>query len=186
MKHALIVVASLLALASCSQEQPTTTTAALPSASLVGAKAKLPPAVEQAEAFADSMATQPQAVPADVEAARAYVRAVTQWQESKLKPSIKDHPCMENTWARYRYVLRAVAKARTLPKVKPEDQQTWDSFTPQCEAVTKLLLPLIDEPDLSPTQAVGSLINVESGMGNVKFAVERHLRYLEAPTTRDL
>lgn len=137
-------------------------------------------------AFADSLAAAPKAEKADIAAARAYAQAVNTWEASDLNAAVKEHPVVANVWKRYRYVLRIVVRSRGMKRVKPEDVATWNGFTPQCEQVMKMLLPLTQEPNVTATQALPTLQSVEAGIGNVRFAVERHLMYLEHPYTRTL
>ena len=144
------------------------------------------PVAGAATAFADSLAAAPKAEKADIAAARAYAQAVNTWEASALKPAVKEHPVLANVWKRYRYVLRAVVRSRGMKRVKPEDVATWNGFTPQCEQVMKMLLPLTQEPNVTATQALPTLQRVEAGIGNVRFAAERHLMYLEHPYTRTL
>ena len=144
------------------------------------------PVAAAAVAFADSLAAVPKAEKADIAAAEAYAQAVNSWEASDLNPAVKEHPAVANIWKRYRYVLRTVVRSRGMKRVKPEDVATWNGFTPQCEQVMKMLLPLTQEPRVTATQALPTLQSVEAGIGNVRFAAERHLMYLEHPYTRTL
>lgn len=144
------------------------------------------PVAVAAVAFADSLASAPKAEKADIAAARAFAQAVNTWEASDLNAVVKEHPVVANVWKRYRYVLRTVVRSRGLKRVKPEDVATWNGFTPQCEEVMKILLPLTQEPNVTATQALPTLQNVESGIGRVRFAAERHMMYLEHPYTRTL
>ena len=144
------------------------------------------PVAAAATAFADSLAATPKAEKADIAAAQAYARAVNTWEASDLNPAVKEHPAVANIWKRYRYVLRTVVRSRGMKRVKPEDVATWNGFTPQCEQVMKILLPLTQEPSVTASQALPTLQSVEAGIGNVRFAAERHLMYLEHPYTRTL
>ncbi len=139
-----------------------------------------------AMAFADSLAAAPKAEKADIAAARAYAQAVNTWEASTLNPAVKEHPVLANVWKRYRYVLRTVVRSRGMKRVKPEDVATWNGFTSECEEVMKMLLPLTQEPNVTATQALPTLQSVESGIGRVRFAAERHMMYLEHPYTRTL
>ena len=144
------------------------------------------PVAGAAMAFADSLAAAPKAEKADIAAARAYAQAVNTWEASALKPAVKEHPVLANVWKRYRYVLRTVVRSRGMKRVKPEDVATWNGFTAECEEVMKMLIPLTQEPNVTATQALPTLQRVEAGIGNVRFAAERHLMYLEHPYTRTL
>lgn len=144
------------------------------------------PLAVAATAFADSLTAVPKAEKADIAAARAYAQAVNTWQASALSPAVKEHPVVANIWKRYRYVLRTVVRSRGMKRVKPEDVATWNGFTAQCEEAMKMLLPLTQEPNVTATQALPTLQTVESGIGRVRFAAERHLMYLEHPYTRAL
>lgn len=103
-----------------------------------------------------------------------------------MNPAVKEHPVLANVWKRYRYVLRTVVRSRGMKRVKPEDVATWNGFTSECEEVMKMLLPLTQEPNVTATQALPTLQSVESGIGRVRFAAERHMMYLEHPYTRTL
>ena len=144
------------------------------------------PVAGAATAFADSLAAAPKAEKADIAAARAYAQAVNTWQASELNPAVKGHPVVANVWKRYRYVLRTVVRSRGMKRVKPEDVATWNGFAAECEEVMKMLLPLTQEPNVTATQALPTLQSVESGIGRVRFAAERHMMYLEHPYTRTL
>ncbi|MBH8560353.1 hypothetical protein I7X13_19990 [Hymenobacter sp. BT442] len=144
------------------------------------------PVAVAAVTFADSLASAPKAEKADIAAARAYAQTVNTWESSGLNAVVKEHPVVANVWKRYRYVLRTVVRSRSLKRVKPEDVATWNGFTPQCEEAMKMLVPLIQEPNVTATQALPTLQSVESSIGRVRFAAERHLMYLEHPYTRTL
>lgn len=188
MKLSLWPIIILAFLANCGSEQATTNTAATPGAAPAPAPAgsSASPEVTAALVFADSIAALPKAEKADVEAARRYAQAVTTWQASNLKPSVKRHPVAESAWNRYRGALRLVVSSRGMKRVKPEDDKTWNDFTPQLDEVTKILLPLTEEPEVTASEALLTLINVESGYGSVLFAAQRHMKYLKYPQTRNL
>jgi len=188
MKLSLLPVIILVFLANCGSEQATTNTAAAPGAAPAPAPvaSSTSPEVAAAVAFADSIATLPKAEKADIEAARRYAQAVTTWQASNLKPSVKQHPVVESAWNRYRRALRLIVGSRGMKRVKPEDDKTWNEFTPQLDEVTKILLPLTEEPEVTASEALPTLVNVESGYGSVLFAAQRHMKYLKYPQTRSL
>ena len=144
------------------------------------------PVAVAALAFADSLAAASKAEKADIAAARAFAQAVNTWEASDLNTAVKEHPVVTNIWKRYRYVLRTVVRSRGLKRVKPEDVATWNGFAPQCEEAMKMLLPLIQEPNVTATQALPTLQSVDSSIGRVRFAAERHMMYLEHPYTRTL
>ncbi|GAB3879592.1 hypothetical protein GCM10028824_43260 [Hymenobacter segetis] len=144
------------------------------------------PVAVAAVAFADSLASAPKAEKADITAARAFAQAVNTWEASDLNGAVKEHPVVANIWKRYRYVLRTVVHSRGMKRVKLEDVATWNGFTPQCEEAMKMLLPLIQEPNVTATQALPTLQSVHSGISRVRFAAERHMMYLEHPYTRTL
>lgn len=144
------------------------------------------PVAVAAVAFADSLAAASKAEKADIAAARAFAQAVNIWEASDLNTAVKEHPVVTNIWKRYRYVLRTVVRSRGLKRVKPEDVATWNGFAPQCEEAMKMLLPLTQEPNVTATQALPTLQSVDSSIGRVRFAAERHLMYLEHPYTRTL
>ena len=186
MKKTMLPLLGLAALLTgCGSDKPTTVTnntaveAAPPTISTS-------PVAAAAVAFADSLAAAPKAEKADIAAARAYAQAVNTWQASALNPAVKEHPMVANVWKRYRYVLRTVVRSRGMKRVKPEDVATWNGFTAECEEAMKMLLPLTQEPNVTATQALPTLQSVESDIGRVRFAAERHLMYLEHPYTRTL
>ncbi|WP_460616228.1 hypothetical protein [Hymenobacter ruber] len=144
------------------------------------------PVAVAAVAFADSLASAPKAEKADITAAQAFAQAVNTWEASDLNAAVKEHPVVANVWKRYRYVLRTVVRSRGMKRVKPEDVATWNGFTPQCEEAMKMLLPLTQEPNVTATQALPTLQSVDSSIGRVRFAAERHMMYLEHPYTRTL
>ena len=144
------------------------------------------PVAAAASAFADSLAAAPKAEKADIAAGRAYAQAVNTWEASTLNPAVKGHPVVANVWKRYRYVLRTVVRSRGMKRVKPEDVATWNGFTAECEEAMKLLLLLTQEPNVTAIQALPTLQTVESSIGRVRFAAERHMMYLEHPYTRTL
>ena len=188
MKKTLLPLLGLTALlAGCGSDTTTTTgTASKAAAEAAPPAIYTSPVAVAATAFADSIAAIPKAEKADVAAIRAYAQAVNAWEASALNPAVKEHPVVANIWKRYRYVLRTVVRSRGMKRVKPEDVATWNGFTPQCEQVMKMLLPLTQEPNVTATQALPTLQSVEAGIGNVRFAAERHLMYLEHPYTRTL
>lgn len=186
MKKTMLPLLGLAALLTGCGSDKTTTTAENKAAEIAPPSTSTSPLAVAATAFADSLAAAPKAEKADIAAARAYAQAVNTWEASDLKPVVKEHPVVANTWKRYRYVLRTVVRSRGLKRVKPEDVATWNGFTPQCEEAMKMLLPLTQEPNVTATQALPTLQSVDSSIGRVRFAAERHMMYLEHPYTRTL
>jgi len=187
MKNIMLPILGLAALlAGCGSDTTTTATDTKATAEAAAPANSASSVAVAATAFADSLAAAPKAENADISAARAYAQAVNTWEASALKPAVKEHPVVANVWKRYRYVLRTVVRSRGMKRVKPEDVATWNGFTPQCEEVMKMLLPLTQEPGVTATQALPTLMSVEAGIGNVRFAAERHMMYLEHPYTRTL
>jgi hypothetical protein len=186
MKKTMLSIFALAALMTgCGSDKSTTSTDHKAVAAAFPATSTSPVAMA-AVSFADSLSAIPRAEKADVAAARAYAQAVNTWEGSNLNAAVKAHPVVANVWKRYRYVLRTVFRSRGMKRVKPEDVATWNGFTPQCEQVMKMLLPLTQEPNVTVSQALPTLQSVEAGIGNVRFAAERHLMYLEHPYTRTL
>lgn len=173
----------LVLLSSCgSDNSPADSPAA--AAPAAGAPAPASAEVSAAQALADSLVALPAAEPADKAAARHYAQFVADWQGSDLDASVKEHPVVRSGWARYRYVLRTVARSRGLPRVQPEDVATWNGLAGRCETVATMLLALTKEPNVTVTQALPTLLGFEGGTGQARFAAERHLKYLLHPQTR--
>lgn len=185
MQKTFVPIALLAALlAGCGSDGDATSTgsSSAPAAAVAGAAS---PVTLAAVAFADSLAGLPKADKADVAAARAYAASVRTWEASELSPAVKGHPVVASVWKRYRHVLQAVVRSRGMKRVKPEDAATWNGFTPKCEEAIKILLGLMEEPAVTPTQALNTLVMAESAMGKVRFAAERHMTFLEHPYMRD-
>ena len=133
-----------------------------------------------ATAFADSVAALPGAAAADVAAGRAYAQSVSGWYGSDLSSGIKEHPLAEGIWKNYRAILRKVITARPLKKQKPEDEAIWAKYTPQCEQLAKMLVPLTqDEPAPTSDKAVPQMQMVWDGMQHVRLNAEREMSYIE-------
>jgi len=186
MKKTMLLIFGLAALLTGCGSDKSTTSTDIKAVAVASTATSTSPVAMAAVAFADSLAAVPKAEKADIAAARAYAQAVNTWEASNLNAAVKEHPVLANVWKRYRYVLRTVVRSRGMKRVKPEDVATWNGFTPQCEQVMKMLLPLTQEPNVTATQALPTLQSVEAGIGNVRFAAERHLMYLEHPYTRTL
>lgn len=152
---------------------------------VAGASAPTSDEVAAAQALADSLVALPTAEPADKAAARNYAQFVATWQDSDLDAAVKEHPVVRSGWARYRYVLRTVARSRGLPRVQPEDVATWNGLAGRCETVATMLLALTKEPNVTAMQALPTLLGFEGGTGQARFAAERHLKYLLHPQTRN-
>ena len=186
MKKSMLPILALAALLAGCDLDTTTATDTKTTAEVAALAAAASPVAVAATAFADSLAAAPKAEKADIAAVRAYAQAVNTWEASTLNPTVKEHPMVANVWKRYRYVLRTVVRSRGMKRVKPEDVATWNGFTAECEETMKMLLPLTQEPNVTATQALPTLQSVESGLGRVRFAAERHMMYLEHPYTRTL
>lgn len=184
-KSTLPIIALAALLAGCGSDTTTATDTKTAAEVTTPAAAESPVAVA-ATAFADSLAAAPKAEKADIAAVRAYAQAVNTLEASDLNPVVKGHPVVANVWKRYRYVLRTVVRSRGMKRVKPEDVATWNGFTAECEEAIKMLLPITQEPNVTATQALPTLQSVESSIGRVRFAAERHMMYLEHPYTRTL
>ncbi|QIL78420.1 hypothetical protein [Hymenobacter sp. HDW8] len=177
MKTTLLSVGMLLALAGCGNSELSTSGAAGSAPATAAATSAQAPA---ATAFADSVAALPGA-PADVAAGRAYAQSVSDWYGSELGSGIKEHPLATGIWQNYRAVIRKVITARSLKKFKPgEEAKIWDKYTPQCEQLAKMLVPLTqDKPAPTSDKAVPQMQMVWDGMQHVRLNAEREMSYLE-------
>lgn len=181
MKTSLLSLGMLLALAGCGNSESSTSGAAGAAASAPATAVAASGQASAATVFADSVAALPGAAAADVAAGRAYAQSVSAWYASDLDSGIKEHPLAEGIWKNYRAIIRKVITARPLKKQKPEDEaKIWDKYTPQCEQLAKMLVPLTqDEPAPTSDKAVPQMQMVWDGMQHVRLNAEREMSYIE-------
>jgi hypothetical protein len=187
MKTTLFPIALVLVLASCGRADQSAAPATTASGSHVELQSVLStPEVEQAAAFADSLAKLPHATLAERKAGTDYTKALATWYESDLSSGIKTHPLVAGIWQNYRTVLRMVAKSRGMKKGKPEDAKNWDELPGECAQIAATLVPLTqDNPAPTSDKAVPQLQNTWDGMMHERVTAERYMMYLEYPNTRN-